>query len=167
MNRTTEIAVRRCLLIALALGIVGEAHAGSPCDLLTQGEASRLLGIAAVKKTPQGVRSKTPGCLIQPSEGGSDSLLLSVQTVSLENAPRLLQHIDDERGDEIPSMHGETWYEISVPDSKHPDYRRMVVHRDRTSLILEMHSTHQRNAKAAFEKTWYQVSQRLPTDERE
>ena len=167
MNGTTEIAVRRYLLIALALSVVGAAQAGSPCDLVTQNEASRLLGIPAVKKTPQDVHSKTPGCLIQASEGGSDSLRLSVETISLENAPRLLQHIDDERGDEIPSMHGETWYEISVPDSKHPEYRRMVVHRDRTSLILEMRSSHQKNAKAAFEKAWFQVSQRLPTDEKE
>jgi hypothetical protein len=167
MNRTTDRTAKRCLLITLALTAVGEAQAGSPCDLVTEGEAARILGIPAVKKTPRDLHSKTPGCLIRGSEGGSDSLRLSVETISVENAPRLLQHIDDERGDEIPSMHGETWYEISVPDSKHPDYRRMVVHRDRTSLILEMRSAHQKNAKAAFEKTWYEVSQRLPTDEKE
>lgn len=167
MNRTTEIAARRCLLMSVAVCAVGLARAGSPCDFLTQQEASRLLGHAAVKKTPQDAQSKIPGCLIQATEGGSDSLRLSVETISVENAPRLLQHVDDERGDEIPSMHGETWYEISVPDPQHPDYRRMVVHRDRTSLILELRSTHQKNAKAAFEKAWYQVSQRLPTDEKE
>ena len=167
MNRAAQIAARRYLLTTLALCTFGVVRAESACDLLTRGEASQILGIPTVKKTPQDLHSNAPGCLIQASGGGSDSLRLSVETISAENAPRLLQHVDDERGAEHPSMHGETWYEISVPDAKHPDYRRMVVHRDRTSLILDLHSTHQKDAKAAFEKTWYQVSQRLPSDEKE
>lgn len=167
MNRPAQIAAKRYLLMSVALCTVGVVRAESACDLLTRAEASQILGIATVKKTPQDSHSNAPGCLIQSNAGGRDSLRLSVETISAENAPRLLQHVDDERGDERPSMHGETWYEISVPDSGHPDYRRMVIHRDRTSLILDLHSIHQKDAKAAFEKTWYQVSQRLPADEKE
>ena|ERR1700761_7664722 len=167
MNRIAERAARPYFLVSLALCTVGAAQAKSPCDYVTSKEAARILGATAVKMTPQELHSKTPGCLIEANEGGSDSLRLSVETIAPEDAPRLLQHVDEERGDEKPSLHGETWYEISIPDSAHPTYRRMVVHRDRTALILDLHSTNQKNPKAAFEKTWFQISQRLPTDEKE
>jgi hypothetical protein len=74
--------------------------------------------------------------------------------------------MDEERGDEVPSMHGEAWYEVSVPDPQHPEDRRLVIHRDRSSLILDLHSSHQADPKGAFESIWYQIAERLPFDER-
>ncbi len=153
-------------LLALAWGASAAAHAAGACDLVTSSEASRLLGVTAGKKLPQKTHSKTPGCLIQAA-GGDATLELRLDTVALEDAPRLLQHVDDERGDEKPSLHGEPWYEVSVRDPKHPDDRRMIIHRDRTSLTLDLHSNHQKNAKETFEKFWYEIAERLPSDEKE
>jgi len=157
--------VTGAVMTAIALGALRVAHAGSPCDLVTQSEASRLLGVSAEKGRPQAVNSPTPGCLIESSASGDSSLRLTIETIAAADAPRLVQHIDEERGDEKPSMHGESWFEISVPDAKHPDYRRMIVHRSRTSLILDLRSSHQKDAKAAFEKLWYKLSERLPSDD--
>ncbi len=63
-------------------------------------------------------------------------------------------------------MHGEAWYEVSVPDPKHPGDRRLVIHRDRTSLTLDLHSSHQADAKTAFESIWHDIAERLPFDGR-
>jgi hypothetical protein len=131
---------------------------------VTQGEASRLLGVSAVKEVTQSAGKGAPSCLIQSSDG-VDSLRVSLETIAVEDAPRLLQHIDEERGDERPSMHGDSWFEISIADSKHPDYRRMVVHRDRFSVVLDLHSSHQKNPKAALEKVWFKLSERLPNEQ--
>lgn len=158
-------AVKSLAAVGFLVAPFAAATAHSPCDFVTKNEASSLLGVPVTKSVPQAVKSATPGCLIESAEGAS--IRVSVETIAPEDAPRLLQHVDDERGDEKPSMHGDSWYEISVVDSKHPDYRRLTIHRDRTSLILDLHSSHQKNAKAAFEKVWFQLSERLPTDEKE
>ena len=151
-------------LLALAWGASAATHASEACDLVTKSEASRLLGVAADKKLPRKSHSKTPGCLIRAAVADA-TLELRLETVAPEDAPRLLQHVDDERGDEKPSLHGEPWYEVSVRDPKHPDDRRMIIHRDRTSLTLDLHSDHQKNAKETFEKLWHQIAERLPSDE--
>jgi hypothetical protein len=161
-NRLLYLAVASSALGSLS----GVARAGSPCDLVTRGEATQLLGISAGKKLARHADHGLSGCVIRAVSGGHDrdSLELGIATDSRTRPSR--QHTDDERGDEVPSMHGEPWYEVSVPDARHPNDRRLVIHRDRTSLTLDLHSSHQTDARRAFESVWYKIAERLPADER-
>ena len=156
-NRLIYLAATMSALASLS----GVARAGGPCDLVTRGEATQLLGVSAGKKL-----AKPSACVIRAVSGGRDHDTLKLGVVTDSRAQPSRQHTDDERGDEIPSMHGEPWYEVSVPDAKHPNDRRLVIHRDRTSLTLDLHSSHQTDAKRAFESVWYKIAERLPADER-
>jgi hypothetical protein len=150
--------------LALLLGC-GTTWAASPCDLVTRAEASRLLGVSAGKKVTLNAKSDTASCVIRATKGAGaakPTLKFGVITIPHGEAPR--EHMDEERGDEVPSRHGEPWYEVSAVDADHPGDRRLVIHRDRTSLILDLHSTHQSDAKRAFESIWYQIAERLPQD---
>jgi hypothetical protein len=142
--------------------------AKGPCDLVTRAEASRLLGVSAGKKLPQkSTAPNTTSCLIASAHRGHDILKLDIVTVSREETAHLREHTDEERGDEVQSLHDEPWYEVSVADPEHPQDRRLVIHRDRTTLTLDLHSSHQADAQHAFESIWYQIAERLPTDETE
>ena len=160
----------RLAYLVITIGTLGSipevALAASPCDLVTRSEATQLLGISTGKKLAKRAGPDVSACVIRAVSGGRDrdTLKLGVTTDSLSRPSR--QHTDDERGDEVPSMHGEPWYEVSVPDAKHPNDRRLVIHRDRTSLTLDLHSSHQADAKRAFESVWYKIAERLPADER-
>jgi hypothetical protein len=150
------------LLLVLPLGAAGVALAHGPCGFVTTSEASRLLGTPAGKKVDAHENSKS-GCLIAAAEG-PDTLRVSMVTLP-EGSPALRQHMDEARGDE--DSNDEPWYEISVPLAGHPDDRRLVIHRDRTVLTLDLHSHHQPNAKKSFESLWHVIAERLPFDERE
>ena len=149
---------------ALAQPAVGSAQQPSldPCSLLTSQEASTLLGGSVGPAQAQhGVQS----CVIATHAIPDDRVTLTVTTIAPEDATRLLKHLDEERGDEIPSLHGEPWYEQSVVDPAHPLDRIFVIVRDRTNLTLELHSSMQKDAVKAFEQVWLAIAERLPTDE--
>jgi hypothetical protein len=156
----------RLALSTLAASAAGTVWANSPCDLVTRAEASRLLGVSAGKKVRQKIAAAdTTSCLINSANEGHDTLKLAVTTVSREETTHLREHTDDERGDEVQSMHGEPWYEVSIPDPEHPQDHRLVIHRDRMTLTLDLHSSHQTHVKQAFESVWYKIAERLPSDE--
>lgn len=144
----------RGLLAVVAIVGLGGAGVPDPCALLNTDEASLLLGAPA--GTP---KAEPNGCGVS---AGDDHLSWHVATVPADDAPRLLKHLDEARGDEIPTMHGEPWYEVSLPDG--PD-REMIVWRDRTSLTVDLHSARQPDAKSVFGQVWHEIALRLPADQ--
>lgn len=153
------------LLLALTLAAPATVFAAKPCDVITRAEAAKLLGVAGVaagSKAPQKGEAKSATCLIKSAHGGTDTLRIDLETVAADDPERMRAHTDEERGEEVPSLHDEPWYEVSVVDSAHPHDRRLVIHRDRTVLILDVHSTHQANVQTAFEAIWAQIAERLP-----
>ena len=163
VNRTLSYGLA---LAALAVTASGAARAGGVCDFVTRTEASELLGVPAGKMVSSKAGNDGPSCVIRAAKGGHDVLKLGVTTLTREEAQRLTPHLDEERGEEVPTRGDEAWYEVSVPDPKHPNDRRLVIHRDRTNLTLDLHSGHQRDAKKAFESVWHDISERLPYDSR-
>jgi hypothetical protein len=152
------------IAFALAQPAVGSAQnpAPDPCALLTSQEATTLLGGPA---EPAKAHSLVQSCIIAAHAVPDDRLMVTLTTIAPEDATRLLKHLDDERGDEIPSLHGEPWYEQSVVDPAHPLDRTFVIVRDRTNLTLQLHSSRQKDVVAAFERVWLAIALRLPTDE--
>ncbi len=165
MSHTPKTRAIPLTLLVLACGASGSALAKDACGLLTDTEASRLLGVSAGKKEPQDAGTRTGSCVIRQADGGEDTLKVGIRTVSRTEASHLRDHMDDERGGDGGGSE-EPWYEVSAPDPKHPNDRRLVIHRDRTTLTLELHSSHQSNAKHAFESVWHDIAERLPYDER-
>jgi hypothetical protein len=150
-------------LLVLSLGASGVTLAKGTCDLVSRTEASHLLGTVAGVRTPLERKAGQSGCLIAAAHG-SDSLRLSLVTLP-EGSPRLRQHMDEERGG--VDNDEDSWYEISAPDDAHPGDRRLVIHRDRTILTLDLRSSHQTDAKMSFESLWHDIAERLPFDKRE
>jgi hypothetical protein len=153
------------LLLALALAAPATVFAAKPCDVVTRNEASQLLGAPVGAKTFKKVDADASRCVIKSAKGGHDTLAIELRKVAADDAEHMRAHTDEERGEEMPSLHDELWYEVSAVDSNHPNDRRMVIHRDRTVLTLDVHSAHQADAKAAFETIWVQIGHRLPESE--
>jgi hypothetical protein len=159
-GRTLNIA-----LLAFTLGGPATVLAAKPCDFVTRAEASALLGVSAGKKIPQKTDANGAKCLISAADKGHDTLKLDVSTFSPDDPNFQRMHTDEERGEEVPSLHDEPWYEVSAVDAEHPGDRRFVIHRSRTVLTLDLHSAHQVDAKQAFENIWSKIAERLPSDE--
>jgi hypothetical protein len=159
MSHPLKTSVVHLALLALACGASGAAMAKSPCELVTNAEASRLLGVSAGKMESPETKAN---CVIRQADGGEGTLKVAVTTVSRTESAHLRNHMDDERGGDGSS--DEPWYEVSPADPKHPNDRRLVIHRDRTTLTLELHSSHQPNARRAFESVWHEIAERLPYD---
>ncbi len=98
MSNPLQGPVVRFVAAVLTLGTSGTVLASSPCDFVTRSEAAHLLGVAAGKKVSQEAGSDAHGCLIRAAHGGHDTLTLGVMTFSRKDAPRLRQHMEDERG---------------------------------------------------------------------
>jgi hypothetical protein len=159
-------SIKNHLAAALAGACVSQfAGAATPCDLVTTAEATRLLGTTATAAVPQDLASDSPACEIRDRHHHA-ILRLEVSMIAVKDAARLLQHTDEARGAEVPSLHGEPWYEVSVPDADHPHERRMIIHRDRTNLTLDLHGTRSADPKKAFESVWFAIAKRLPEDDR-
>ena len=150
---------------ALAQASAGSAAQPSPldpCSFLTSQEAATLLGGSAGSAEAQhGAQS----CVFATHAAPDDRVTLTVSQFAPENAPRLERHLDEERGDELPSLHGEPWWEQGVIDPAHPLDRTFTIVRDRTNLTLTLHSSVQKDAVKAFKQVWVAIAERLPTDE--
>jgi hypothetical protein len=156
------------LVLVLALAAPAAASAANPCDVITRAEASKILGVAAGKKshTRVGAAAADPtSCLIRSARSGQDMLKINLTIVAANDAEHMRAHTDEERGEETPSLHDEPWYQVSAADAAHPNDRRLVIHRNRALLILDLHSTHQANVQSAFENVWVEIAERLPADE--
>src|SRR5262249_37817744 len=127
----------KTLLLALTLAVPATVFAAKPCDVITRAEAAKLLGVAAGSKAPQKGAANSAKCVIKAAHGGSDTLRIDLTTVAADDPERTRAHTDEERGEEVPSLHDEPWYEVSAIDTAHPQDRRLVIHRDRTVLILD------------------------------
>jgi hypothetical protein len=138
------------------------ALAKGPCDYLTGAEAARLLGVAVGKLEPQAGSGRT-SCIIHAADGSDGTLKIAVRTVSGKDTGHLRQHMDEERGGDNDG--DEPWYELSAADPRHPHDRRLVIHRERTTLTLDLHSTHQADAKTAFESVWHEIAERLAEED--
>ena len=150
-------------LLVLTLAIPTAAFAAKPCDVITRGEASRILGeTAGVKSSNAGVAAADSGCIIRSAHNRQDMLKIDVTTIA--DSERLRAHTDEERGEVTPNLHDEPWYEVSAADGEHPNDRRLVIHRYRTVLTLDVHSAHQTNVLSAFEDVWVKIAERLPAD---
>jgi hypothetical protein len=163
MSHPSKTYVVHLALLALACGASGATVAKSPCELVTSAEASRLLGVSAGKTESQDASASKGNCVIRQADGGEGTLTVEVTTVARGESAHLRNHMDDERGGD--GSNDEPWYEVSATDPKHPNDRRLVIHRDRTTLTLELHSSHQTNAKRAFESVWHEIAERLPYDD--
>jgi hypothetical protein len=163
MSHPSKTSVVHLALLALACGASGATVARSPCELVTSSEASRLLGVSASKTESQDASASKGNCVIRQADGGESTLTVEVTTVARGESSHLRNHMDDERGGD--GANDEPWYEVSAADPKHPNDRRLVIHRDRTTLTLELHSSHQTNAKRAFESVWHEIAERLPFDD--
>jgi hypothetical protein len=155
------------LLLVVALVIPATAFAAKPCEVITRAEASKILGVAAGKKLPQkpsAADADSSLCIIRSARNGQDMLKIDLATVAADDAEHMRAHTDEERGEETPSLHNEPWYQVSAVDATHPNDRRLVIHRDRTVLTLDVHSTHQPNVQNAFENVWVEIAQRLSAD---
>jgi hypothetical protein len=118
--------VSRFAVVLATAGVSHFATAATPCNLITTTEATRLLGTPATAGMPENLDSDAPGCQIRARHHHA-TLQLRVTTIAAKDAARLLQHTDEARGAEVPSLHGEPWYEVSVPDAEHPYLRRMLI----------------------------------------
>ncbi len=156
----------RNLVLILTLAVPAAAFAAKPCDVITRTEASKILGVAAGKKSPKvgSASADRASCVIRSARNGRDMLKIDLTTVAADDAEHMRAHTDEERGEETPSLHDEPWYEVSAVDAAHPNDRRLVIHRDRTVLTLDVHSTHQANVQSAFENVWVEIAERLPAD---
>jgi hypothetical protein len=158
------------LLLVLTLVVPATAFAAKSCDVITRAEASKILGVAAGKKLPQktgAVGADSSLCIIRSVSNGQDMLKIDLAIVAANDAEHMRAHTDEERGEETPSLHSEPWYQVSAVDAAHPNDRRLVIHRDRTVLTLDVHSTHQPNVQSAFENVWIEIAQRLSADTNE
>ncbi|HEY0342051.1 MAG TPA: hypothetical protein VGC34_14690 [Steroidobacteraceae bacterium] len=164
MRHTAKTSVLPLALLTLACGAASSATcARSPCELVSRAEAARLLGVSAGKTAAQEAGASKGSCVIRQADDGESTLTVGVTTVSRSESSHLRNHMDDERGNEASS--DEPWFEVSAVDPKHPHDRRLVIHRDRTTLTLDLHSSHQTNARRAFESVWHEIAERLPSDE--
>ncbi len=120
----------KTLLLALAFATPATVFAAKPCDVVTRAEASQLLGVAAGKKTTQKSDANSSRCLIRSANGGHETVRVELRTVAANDAEHMRAHTDEERGEEVPSLHDEPWYEVSAVDAAHPYDRRLVIHRD-------------------------------------
>ncbi len=143
---------------AIAAVTASSAWAKDPCDLVTRSEATKLLGVAGGKKTSQHDGGNEVKCVVRTSGGDTLKWGLSMTRGVVR------EHMDEERGDAIPTNHGEPWYEVSLADPDHPEDRVLVIHRDHANLRLQIHSAHQPDVQRAFESLWYQIADRLPED---
>ena len=164
MSHSSKTSAVHLALLAVTCCASGTVFAKGPCELVTSAEASRLLGVSAGKKEPQDASTTKGSCVIRQADGGESTLTVGVTTVSRTETSHLRNHTDDDRGGDGSS--DEPWYEVSAVDPKHPNDRRLVIHRDRTTLTLDLHSAHQPHAKRAFESVWHDIAERLPSDER-
>lgn len=157
---------RRACLVCLAWAIVSHsAWALDACSLLTERDAAALLGGPPGDRSGHETGSENSECTIKSKNSHDDRLKLTLTTVSPEAAPRVLKHLEEARGDEVPTLHGAPWYQVALADPEHKADHRFVIYRDRTSLTVDLHSTGQADAKQAFELVWLEVALRLPTDE--
>lgn len=163
MSHSLKTAVVPLAFLTLAGGFSGAIVAKTPCDLVTSAEASKLLGVSAAQTESQSASAAKGNCVIRQTDGGEGSLTVEVTTVARNESSHLRNHMDDERGGDGSS--DEPWYEVSAVDPKHPNDRRLVIHRDRTTLTLDLHSSHQANARRAFESVWHEIAERLPYDD--
>ncbi len=148
------------LFVAVSALQAGPALAVASCDLIQPREAAELLGTPAAAGVPE-----PDGCLIRSVGGAGGRIELSVVTIAPQDAARLLTHMDEERGDEVPSMHGDPWYEISAIDPARRQERIVVIHRDRTVLTVSLRTAGDVDQKAAVDAVWLGIAKRLPTDD--
>ncbi len=156
----------KTLLLALTLVAPATVFAAKPCEVITRAEAAKLLGVAAGSKAAQKGDANSARCVIKAAHGGNETLSIDLTTVAADDAEHMRAHTDEERGEEVPSLHDEPWYEVSAVDGAHPHDRRLVIHRDRTVLILDVHSVHQANVQIAFESIWARIAERLPAGDK-
>jgi hypothetical protein len=153
----------KTIFLALTLAAPASVFAVTPCGVVTRAEASQILGVAAGSKaSPKSAAVDSSRCVIKSAKGGHDTLKIELRTSSAEDSEHMRAHTDEERGEEVQSLHDEAWYEVSAVDAAHPNDRRLVIHRDRSVLTLDVHSTHQVNVQTAFENVWAKIADRLP-----
>jgi hypothetical protein len=150
----------KTIFLALTLAAPASVFAATPCGVVTRAEASQILGVAAGSRSSP--KSDSSRCVIKSAKGGHDTLKIELHTASAEDSEHLRAHTDEERGEEVQSLHDEPWYEVSAVDAAHPNDRRLVIHRDRSVLTLDVHSSHQMNVQTAFENVWAKIADRLP-----
>ena len=157
MGRSSKRRILAYTGFVIAAAAAASAWAKGPCDLVTRAEATKLLGVAGGRKTTQHDASEMR-CVVQTAGGDTLKWGLSMTKGIVR------EHMDEERGDAIPTNHGEPWYEVSLADPGHPEDRVLVIHRDHAKLKLQIHSAHQPDVQRAFESLWYQIADRLPQD---